>query len=180
MTNPAFDFLRKYKDCDENTEALVVKRTRGRITTSEMITVFERGVSGEYGKIYKVDPQLLLDWIDKYIRGKNKNTNYLETGLLNPSISITNINYHVDPRDWMKEVNKCYIAFLSGVSVENFHPDCYSVLTLDNKITFNLTRYGKFENDMYGNMNPKEAMQAGLRDYFSECREKGYNHIYLV
>jgi len=86
----------------------VVKKTRGKITTSEMITVFERGVSGEYGKIYKVDPQLLLDWIDKYIRGKNKNTNYLETGLLNPSISITNINYHVDPRDWMKEVNKCY------------------------------------------------------------------------
>ena len=177
--NPAFQFLREHKNVPEEVEALVMKKTRGRISQNELMTVFENGVSGKYGKLYSADAQTLMGWIEEYEKSKNSAVNYLDGSLL-PVTASTREDY-----DWAKEANKCYKAFLNGVSFEYFHHGVYMRMVLDDKIKIgSLYKYEK--------LNPKQDEQVGwteelkmaarkvLRDTFLDYKSRGSEFIYFI
>lgn len=177
--NPAFELIRKHKPCNDDTEELVMKRIRGKISAVDLITAFENGLAGDYGTLYKADPQTLIDWVDQFLSKRNSAKNYLGAPLLSPNISITHPLYPTTIDEWHKEINKCYTCFLNGVTEDNFHPDCYSRLTMDSRIEFySCDKYyqksNKTDNDF------KVAKQLSLRDYFLTCKAKGWTFIYFI
>lgn len=172
--NPAFEILRAFKECSEETEKLVVAMIRKKfygLTNNELKTIFENGIAGEYGKIYSLDPQTLLSWIEKYWRNKNAPKNYLEGGLLpvnTPSWETV---------EWDKEANKCYRAFLNGVSHEYFHRCVYDRMMIDGKIELNAyQKYyrGSDLNEVY------QAQQKILRDVFADYNKQGFSTVYFI
>src|SRR5438046_3995335 len=135
--NSAFEVLRNFKEVSEETEKLVlaiISRKHRDLTIKELAQIFENGIAGEYGKIYTLDPQTLLAWVEKYTKNKNSNKSYLETSLL----PVTTPGY--ESIDWFKEANKCYHAFLNGVSEQYFHHCVYDRMMLDDKIKINAYR----------------------------------------
>jgi hypothetical protein len=178
-TNPAFEFLRKYKPCEQHTEDFVMKKSKKRISQSELITVFEKGVAGEYGKFIQADPQTLLGWIDKYVSKKNSSQNYLELGLLDKRTHVTSPKYHSKMQDWEKEANRCFTAFINGVSEENFHPHVYDRMLLDHKITMNayLKYFKPTGNETEDVMAAKQKI---LRDCFIGYKKLGYTVVYFI
>ena len=194
MTNPAFDFLRQFKDVLPEVEELVIKVVSKKytVTTNELKIAFEKGVAGEYGKFIMADPQTLINWVSKYYGEKNNSKNYLESGLLDPKTRPTSQNYPRTTDDWCKEANKCFTAFLNGVGCEYFHPHVYDRMLLDNKIELNAyKKYCKEDIDKYdfskddeanryieNHVNP--AKQKVLRDIFSGYRQKGWSYVYVI
>jgi hypothetical protein len=84
-SNSAFNVLRDFKEVSEETEKLVlaiISRKHRDLTIKELTTIFETGISGQYGKVYTLDPQTLLSWVEKYIADKNSSKSYLESPLL--------------------------------------------------------------------------------------------------
>lgn len=177
INNPAFELLKKYKKVEPDTETLVLKRIRGRISQDELITIFEKGVTGEYGKFIVADPQTLLSWVNQYESGKSTTKNYLASGLLDPDMKITSHAYPSKSEDWHREANKCLVAFMNGVNPSNFHPHVYDRMMLDGKIEFNA--YKKYTNG-FTDEDYKIARQKVLGDVFGSYRAKGWNSVYIV
>lgn len=176
IQNAAFTFLRQHKEVKPEVETLVLKKTRGQVNTESLLEVFENGIAGKYGKIYSLDAATLLGWVDSYQEQKSNSKNYLETGLLYHGEKVTGINYPSTLEGWHKEVNKCFIAYVSGVSESEFHPDCYDRLMLDGKIEFGaVKKYTDGTDEGY-----KKAKQKAVKDFFGVCRSKGWNQIYYI
>ena len=74
MNNPAFELIRRHKDVSPETEALVLKQIRNKCSTTELITIFENGISGKYGKLYSADTQTLVGWVDRFVKEKMSET----------------------------------------------------------------------------------------------------------
>jgi len=184
MFDPAFLYLRKFNDVSAETEDLVCKRISGRVSSSELIKCFENGIAGEYGKVYKADPETIMMWVKKFINNKVSAKNYLDSGLI--PVSVNGV-YVSDLTDWMKETNKCYMAFVSGVSEEYFHHYVYKCLVTDDRIKKeDYQRYYKFnpfefeQNGFVETEEMKSAMRKSVRDYFANCKAKGFDKIYFV
>lgn len=184
MNNPAFDFLRKHKDVSEETENLVIKQVRNRVSPNDLLICFENGISGQYGKLYSADPQTLIGWVNKYLELKNSPTNYLDAPLLDINLSET------ESFDWCKETNKSYHAFLKGISHEFFHHCVYDNLLLEGKIPVNAyQKYYKMPEDadpektIWWNeiINEiKKAKRKVIRDVFEKFKSYGYNDIFTL
>jgi hypothetical protein len=182
--NPAFEFLRKHKQVTYETESLVMKKVSGRINHHDLFTAFENGISGSYGKVYSLDPQTLIGWVDSFLKSKNSDKNYYSAGLIPVNTPIT------EPIEWDKEANKCYTAYLNGISEDNFHPGVYDRCMLDGNIKIN--SYMKYYIGPDG-VSPDDkikwsevisyvtkAKQLVLRDYFASCKQKGFSFIYFI
>lgn len=171
MNSPAFEIIRRHKEVSYETEALVLKKVGGKVSSTELITIFENGISGQYGKLYSVDPQTLMNWVNQYLVQKNSNRNYLEASLLpvsTPSWEVV---------EWDKEANKCFKAFLNGINEQYFHPGVYSRLMLDGKIEINAYRKYYKGDDL---AEVSAAQQKILKDVFSEYQAKGFTTVYFI
>lgn len=175
LTSPAFEFLRKHKQVSEETESLVMKRLKGKITQDELFTVFERGITGEFGKVYSLDPQTLIGWVQAHQKQKTTSRDYMNSGL----VSISEPHFDFNNDDWMKEANKCLTAFLNGVSEQYFHPSVYDRMMLDGKIELNASM--KYVQQKEGEFKGVvEAKQKVLRDIFLTYKSKGWNQVYFI
>jgi len=178
--DPAFEYIRKFKTVSDETEILVkkvIKKKFPDITPNDLVTIFENGLSGEYGKMYSADPQTLIGWIEDFMKTRGKKGSYLSDGLLDPNIKITDREYPNSTVDWQKEVNKAYIKNLVGTNPSNFHPDLYDRLMMDNFIhrdafVFFLERGGDEMAQIV------KAKQITLSKFFEVCKSKGWNQIY--
>jgi hypothetical protein len=177
MSNPAFEYLRQFKQVNEATEELVLKTLKRKypnITLEELTNIFERGISGDFGKVYAIDPQTLLGWVDDSQSKVQNGSTYFESPLLDSSIKITDGRYP-DTKGWLQEANKCYLAYCRGVSVYDFHPHVYDRLVMDNKVP---TSY--FEKHMPKTNSIRESKQISLGEFFEWCKSNGVNQIYNV
>ena len=184
MNNPAFELIRLHKEVKPDTEALVLKQIRGRVSANELINIFENGISGKYGKVYSCDPQTLLGWIEAYLKTKYSDKNYLSTGLADPSLPSW------ETFDWEKEANKCFNAYLTGVNETHFHPAVYDRMMCDKKIDLNayLKYYDGPENAFPDNRlvwvevfsAVKIAKQKILKDIFLQYKNKGFTYVYFI
>lgn len=184
ISNAAFDLLRKHKEVKPETENLVIKQIKNKVTAAELFDVFEAGISGKYGKLYSADVQTLVGWVNAYLKTKNSARNYLQTGLASVNMNINEI------WDWEKEANKCYTAFLNGTPETDFHHGVYDNMMLDGKIERNA--YLKFydglkDGDPDNELQWAEVMrsvtkakQKCLKNLFSEFRHKGYSTVYFI
>lgn len=170
--NP-FDYLRQFKEVTDETERLVRKRTYG-MTDAQLLDIFEKGITGDFGKVYKLDPQTLIGWLNARKRPENASGGYLGENLADPAQKYHDFN----SSDWMKEANKCYAKFLSGVDISAFHPLVYDTLMLSGKIDLNTCM--KYLTDNYGEREVTAAKQKVLRDVFITYKSKGWNQIYNV
>jgi hypothetical protein len=181
----AFDYLRQFHEVDEPTQKLVIKKTFG-LKESELLTIFEKGISGEFGKVYKADPQTILGWVDKYQATKNSNKNYLESGLVNPLEPVTGMNYPQSTEQWHKEANKALLSFLNGVSESNFHPHIYDRMMLDGKIEPGVSaKYYNGPDPTNENLDLVsielgKAKQKILRDVFLSYKSRGWTTVYFI
>jgi len=176
MTNVAFEYLRQFKKVSNEVEELVMKLLKKRFPTikaNELVDIFEKGIAGDYGKIYTIDPETLLDWVKSYMNRKGQANSYYETPILPPHVSMTDVNYPQKMEDWHKEVNKSFTAFLNGVSTLDMHPHIYDRLMVDGKIQLNA--YQKYYQE-----DVNKAKQLILKDYFNEAKKKGYSYIYFI
>lgn len=181
MRNSAFDYLRTFKKVEDETENLVMATVKKRypdLSLGDLHVIFERGVSGDYGKFVVADPQTILGWVKEY-KTKTKVSNYLDTGLLNPTEPLLSDNYPHDLDAWMKEVNKAYLAFLNGTSEAYFHPGIYDRMMLDGKINLNAyMKYFKETGELWDDV--RRAKQLVIRDTFLSFRSNGYNTVYFI
>lgn len=171
----SFDYLRSFKDVSAETESLVGNTVKKKfsLSPSELKTVFENGVQGEYGKFIACDPQTLLGWVKKYKESKSTQVSYLASPLINPN----EVRHELTPKDWFREANKCFNAYMSGVSHSNFHHCVYDILMVDSRIPLNA--YTKYYNDAEIDHNKiSAAKQRVLADYFGEQRSRGHQFIY--
>jgi hypothetical protein len=176
MINQAFEYLRQFKKVTNETEQLVIKVLKKRypeISMNELVAIFESGISGDFGKIYNLDPETIIDWVRSYNNKKGQKRSYYETPLLTYDISIYDQRYPEKQEDWNKEVNKSYTAYLNGVSTRQMHPHIYDRLMVDGKIQMNA--YLKYYQDKVD-----EAKQMILNDYFQEQKKKGFSYIYFI
>lgn len=177
MSNPAFEFLRQFKQVSDATEELVIKTLKRKypnITIEELTNIFEKGVTGDFGKVYSIDPQTLIGWVEDAQAKKDSSSSYLENGLLDSTMKITDGRYP-DPKGWMKEANKCYIAYMKGVSIYDFHPHVYDRLVMDNRIPVSY-----FEKHMAKTNSIRQSKQISLGEFFDWCKSNGINQIYGI
>jgi hypothetical protein len=175
ISNTAFEFLRSQKNVEPATEDFVLRRLKGKCTGADMLTAFENGIGGQYGKVYSLDAATLIGWVEKHQQSKNSSRGYMETGLLNPE----------DPRfdltndDWIKEANKCFTSFLNGVSESHFHPFVYDRMMLDQKIDINayLKHFREGDDER---REVVKAKQLVLRDVFLTYKSNGWTQVYLI
>lgn len=175
MKDIAFEFLNQFVDVSEQTEELVLKIIKKKfpdLGPSTLVTIFEKGVSGDYGKLYKADPQTIIGWIEKYQSGKDNSKSYYESDLLPPDTHITSAYYPQKYEDWMKEANKAFTKYLNGTDVSNFHPHIYDRLMCDGRIEMN--SYQKHGQDV------DRAKQLVLKQYFEKCKRQGHSQIYHI
>jgi len=110
MNNPAFDYLRQFKKVTSETEQLVtkfIKKKYPEIGMSELVQIFENGITGEYGKVYTADPDTILDWIRKHNSNTGQQRSYYVTPMLSKDVTMYDANYPDKQEEWNKEVNKC-------------------------------------------------------------------------
>lgn len=175
MNNVAFEFLNQFVDVNEYTEELVIKVIKKKfpsLSQEQLVTIFERGVSGDYGKLYKADPQTIIGWIEKYMSHKDNNKTYYESDLLPPDTHVTSAYYPQKYEDWMKEANKAFTKYLNGVDTSNFHPHIYDRLMLDGRIE--MESHKKFGTDI------EKGKQLTLKEYFEKCKRQGHSQIYHI
>lgn len=177
VNTPAFDLVRKFKELSPDTERLVLKKVRNRATQDDIFNAFEKGVSGDYGKFIAADPQTLITWVNKFLSEKSDSKSYLESGLIPVNIKYADRRYPLDADDWKKEVNKCYHAFLNGVSSEHFHPLCYTQMQFDDKIALNEYRK-ETQSDEIEQIH--RAQQRVMAEKFAQYKKLGYENVYLI
>lgn len=173
----AFELLRSFKEVSPETERLVlaiVRRQHSMLTINELIKIFENGITGQYGKVYTLDPQTILSWIEKYEASKNDSKNYRDT----PLYPVNRNGEEVSMDGWRKEANKCYTAFLNGVSHEYFHAHVYDRMLLDDKIKPN--SYKKHCKDQSDIWEVNKAQRMILRDIFLDYKDRGYAEVYFI
>lgn len=176
-TNTAFEFLREHKEVKAEVENLVMKKVRGRFTQNELLTIFEDGISGKYGKVYTLDAQTLLDWISKAQAAKSKSSTFVDGNLLDPNTPVSSTRYPTKPVEWNREANKAYTAYLSGN--DGWHPHLYHHLVMDGKIALkSMQKYTPKEYPLCPPAEIDKAMKLAVKDFFSGCKSKGYNFIY--
>ena len=174
MNNIAFEYLRQFKKVSEETEELVMKLLKKRypnIGMNELVNIFEKGIAGDYGKVYSADPETLLDWVKSAM--KYQVTSYYESPILTPDVTISDIRYPQKMEDWQKEVNKAFTAFLNGVNVKEMHPHLYDRLMVDGKIPLN-----SYQRFFQGSV--EEAKQKFLELFFTAQKNKGYSYLYYI
>ena len=177
--NTAFEFLREHKDVKPEVENLVMKKIRGRVTNHELLTIFEDGISGKYGKVYSLDAATLIGWVNQYQGAKNKANSFVDGNLLNPATPVNSINYPLTAKEWFMETNKAFTSYLSGVHESNWHPHIYHHLVMDGRITFGaMKKYTPENYPLCSESEINKSMQLCIRDYFAECKSKGYTYIY--
>lgn len=177
--NPAFELLRNHKQVSSETERLVLKKVSGRIKTPELLQCFENGISGQYGKVYALDPQTLISWVEAFLRAKNASGSYLESPMLPKGVKVTSLAYPQKSEDWNKEVNKAYTAFLNGVPYTDIHPDIYGHLILDGRIPMgSLKKYTPENYPECAEHEIEHAQQRVIADYFNKCKANGWAEIY--
>jgi len=185
IKNPAFGFLREHKEVKQEVEDFVLKRVRNRISNDELIQAFENGISGIYGKVYSLDAQTLIGWVNNYQSGKEKSAGYLDSGLLDPNTPVSSINYPLTTKEWFRETNKAYTAYLNGNS--NFHPHIYDHLVMDGKIDLKCmmkytpegyppANYPDCSEEEHQKIN--KAMVKSVCDYFNQLKSMGYSYVY--
>lgn len=177
MKDIAFEFLNQFVDVSEQTEELVLKVIKKRfshLSPQTLVEIFERGIAGDYGKVYKADPQTILGWIEKHCSRQDNNKSYYESDLLPPHTHITSAYYPQKYEDWMKEANKAYTKYLNGTDVSNFHPHIYDRLMCDGRIQLN-----QYKDHLVGEDIDK-AKQSTLKQYFEQCKKRGHSQIYHV
>lgn len=178
MINIAFEYLRKFKPVDEETEKLVMRKNH--LSQAELLNCFENGIAGKYGKVYSCDPQTLFNWIKEHKRITVKG-NYLAIPILNKLTKQESKNYPQTLIEWHKEVNKCFTAYLNGVSAHEFHPDVYYRMTMDDKMKVGDLK--KFAPKTYPDCADNEitaAIQMAIGNYFALRRSYGDNFIYYI
>jgi hypothetical protein len=176
MNNPAFEFLRQFKQVSDATEELVTKTLKRKfpeLTLEQLIEAFELGIIGDYGKVYSIDPQTLMSWVYEYMNARANPVNYLAQPLLDNTIGHTDKGYPIDRTSWEKEANKCYQAYLNGVSVFEFHPHVYDRLMMDNRVECNY-----FERHMAATQSIRKSKQISIGEYFEHMRAQGNDKIY--
>jgi hypothetical protein len=185
--NPAFEYLRQFKPVGPETETLVLKKTRGTVSSAELMTIFENGMAGQYGKVYQLDPPTLMGWVDKYLTGKEKSANYLSSPLMDPTEPVTSIKYPRNQDEWKRETNKAYHAYLNGVSHDAIHPHLYHHLVCDNRIQHNdMSRRmpkgyaDKWDPEQGETDEMKRAYRASITHYFAKCKSYGWSQIYQL
>lgn len=188
MIATAFEFLRQFTECPDQVEELVTQKIKYKysdITPTDLKKIFESGVSGEYGKMYKADAQTILGWIVRYKQGKGSNYNYLSSPIMDKNNTYKSNDYPNSKDLWEKEVNKAYTAYLNGVNPEHFHHDLYNWLVLDGKIVSGTAK--KFLSEGYlsrftpgdpVNEEIKTAYRKAIGEYFGKCKGNGWNSIY--
>jgi hypothetical protein len=192
MRNPAFEFLRQFKQVSEVTEELVTKNLKKKfpnLTIEQLTDIFEKGISGDYGKVYAMDVQTILGWVEDFMRNQGSQKHYLDSGLLDPSIHITDVRYPTGIREWNQEVNKCYNSYLKGVKPEYFHPHVYDRLVMDNKIHHSdfikymssdaQTMYKDGQYESVG-IDIRRGKHKSIEVYFNYHREQGHDKIYQL
>ena len=157
-----------------------MRRIGNSISQNELFTIFENGISGMYGKLYKADPQTLLGWVDEYRKTLKTGNNYLQTGLLDPAVSITDKRFSASLIDWQKEVNKCFDAHLKGVSESYYHPCVYDRLVLDGKLKSGSMKENTPLSNNLTDEDYNRAKQITVKKYFIQCQLHGFNQIYYV
>lgn len=178
-TNTAFEFLREHKDVKPEVENLVMKKIRGRVSNHELLTIFEDGISGKYGKVYSLDAQTLIDWVNKAQAAKNRSGAVLDSNLLDPSTPVSSINYPLTAVEWFRETNKAFTAYLSGLS--GWHPHIYHHLVMDGKLPIkSMKKYTPKEYPLCPQSDIDKAMQLAVRDYFAECKSNGWHIVYKL
>lgn len=188
MTNPAFEFLRQYKEVKPATEEIVLKTLKKKfpnLTVYQLTEIFSSGVTGEYGKVYSIDPQTLIGWVYEYMNKQENPLNYLDEPLLDNTLKNTDRRYPSGNVLWEKEVNKCYSAYLRGVSVNEFHPHIFDRLVMDNKLHYNdfLQSMSKeelefYQNGEYEKSGIRKAKQKTIGKYFDFIKSSGDTLIY--
>lgn len=189
MTNPAFEFLRQFKQVSDVTEDLVtktLKRKYPNITFSQLTDIFEKGISGDYGKVYTIDPQTLLGWVSDSMERKSNASNYLDEGLLDNTIHITDARYPTKQSEWEQEVNKCYNAYLRGISPDKFHPHIYDRLVMDMKLHHSdfIKHLSESEQELYKRgeyekVGIRKAKHKSIAEYFNGRKDQGHDKIYM-
>ncbi len=145
MINQAFEYLRQFKKVTNETEQLVIKVLKKRypeISMNELVSIFESGISGDFGKIYNLDPETIIDWVRTYVNRKGEKRSYYETPLLTAEISIYDQRYPEKQEDWNKEVNTIvHNQLLGNCSCNLFDVDflfkCVEVKQILGSCTFN-------------------------------------------
>ena len=180
MRNPAFEYLRQFKEVKPVTEELVLKTLKRKfpdITIEDLTNAFELGLTGEFGKVYSADPQCLIGWVEEYMSKRKTKRSYYEEGLLDNTIGITDRRYPTRTDDWIKEVNKCYNAYLRGISVFEFHPHVYDTLVMHNKIgRDNFEVY--LPDKEYRPADIRKAKHLSIKDFFEYAKTNGADKIY--
>lgn len=192
MRNPAFEMLRQFKQVSEVTEELVTKNLKKKfpnLTIEQLTEIFEKGISGDYGKVYAMDVQTILGWVEDFMRKQGSQKHYLDSGLLDPSIHITDVRYPTGIREWNQEVNKCYNSYLKGVKPENFHPHMYDRLVMDNKLHHSdfikymssdaQTMYKDGQYESVG-IDIRRGKHKSIEVYFNYHRDQGHDKIYQL
>jgi hypothetical protein len=178
--SPAFELLRKHHTCEAETQDFVMRRIGNSISQNELFNVFENGISGMYGKLYKADPQTLIGWVDEYRKTLKTGKNYLQTGLMDVNVSILDQRYPSSLIEWQKEVNKCFEAHLRGVTENYFHPDIYDRLVLDGKLKSGSMKENLPIKNNYEDEDYNQAKQITVKMYFIQCQLHGFTNIYYV
>jgi hypothetical protein len=176
ITSPAFEILRRYYPCDQQTEEFILKRINGSVNQNDLVQIVENGISGQFGKVYKADPQTVLGWVDEW-RKSSKNGLRNDLSLLNPFTRITDPNYPTGIYSWYNEVNKCYWAHLKGVTENNFHPDIYDRLVMDGKLKIRDMNEHKVSDS---ELDVMKAKQITAKMYFIEMQKRNVQNIYYV
>ena len=179
MTNPAFDYLRQFKEVKPATEELVLKTLKRKypnITINDMSNAFELGLTGEFGKVYSADPQCLIGWIEEYMTKQKSKGSYYDERLLDNTIGLTDRRYPTRTEDWCKEANKCYTAYLKGVNVTTMHPHVYDRLVIDRKI--DRDALDSFLPDNYKPEDIRKAKYSILKQFFDYAKSTGADKIY--
>lgn len=176
ITSPAFEILRRYYPCDQSTEEFILKRINNSVSQNDLVQIVENGISGQFGKVYKADPQTVLGWVDEW-RKSSKNGLRNDSGLLDPFTPITSPNYPTGIYSWYREVNKCYSAHLKGLSEAHFHPDIYDRLVMDGKLKIrDMNEHKKSDNDF----DVIKAKQITAKMFFIEMQKRNVQTIYYV
>lgn len=180
MTNPAFDYLRQFKDVKSSVEDLVLKtlkRKYANITIEDLTNAFDLGLTGEFGKIYSVDSECIIKWVDEYMSKRTDKRSYYDQPLLDKNTKISDRKYPQKADEWIKEVNKSYTAYLKGYSVYNMHPDLYFGLSFNDRIHYSY--YYKYLPDAeYRPEDIARAKQTAIAEFFEASKQNGQDKIF--
>lgn len=187
-------FISRFKSVDGAAEqidflAKFIPKDFPTLTVSDFSEIVSNGMVGKYGEVIKIEPQVFFKWIRKWQADQKRSVDYLKTPLLP-------INWPArSNEDWFKETNKCYDAFLRGLSHENFHHCVYDRLVIDGFISTGsyVTFYNRafdytetkdrVQNEVLFNKQYDEIARAKrevLKRFFAHLKAGGRTYVYFI